>query len=41
MHTGVPICKRAEIAKKNSYGDPVMHNEVVHIRGLTYTLDIH
>ena len=37
MHMGIPICKRAGIAKKFAYGDPRTHNEVVRIRGLTYT----
>ena len=35
MHMGIPVCKRAGIAKKNAYGDPTTHNEVVRIRGLT------
>jgi hypothetical protein len=36
MHMGTPVCKRVGIAKKFTYGDPVMHNEVVCIWGLTY-----
>jgi hypothetical protein len=36
MHMGIPVCKRAGIAKKFAYGDPHTHNEVVRIRGLTY-----
>ena len=36
MHMGIPVCKRAGIAKKIAYGDPRTHNEVVRIRGLTY-----
>ncbi len=37
MHMGIPVCKRAGIAKIFAYGDPITHNEVVCIRGLTYT----
>ena len=37
MHMGIPVCKRAGIAKIFAYGDPITHNEVVRIRGLTYT----
>ena len=40
MHMGIPICKRAGIAKKFAYGDPRTHNEIVCIRGLTYTDDV-
>jgi hypothetical protein len=36
MHMGIPVCERAGIAKKFAYGDPRTHNEIVHIRGLTY-----
>jgi len=36
MHMGIPICIRAGIAKKFAYGDPITHNEIVRIRGLTY-----
>jgi len=36
MHMGIPVCKRVGIAKRFAYGDPIMHNEIVHIRGLTY-----
>ena len=42
LHTGIavciwgsPLCKRAGIAKKFTYGDPRTHNEVASIRGLT------
>ena len=35
MHMGIPPCKRAGIAKKFAYGDPIMHNEIVLIQGLT------
>jgi len=35
MHMGIPVCKWAGIAKKFAYGDPITHNEIVHIRGLT------
>ena len=37
MHMGIPVCIRAGIAKKFAYGDPITHNEVVRIRGLTCT----
>jgi hypothetical protein len=36
MHMGIPVCKQAGIAKTIAYGDPITHNEVVRIRGLTY-----
>jgi hypothetical protein len=36
MHMGIPVCERAGIAKKFTYGDPCTHNEIVHMRGLTY-----
>ena len=36
MHMGIPVCKRAGIAEKFAYGDPIMHNEIVRIWGLTY-----
>jgi hypothetical protein len=36
MHMGIPVCKRAGIAKNFAYGDPITHNEVVRIRGLTF-----
>jgi hypothetical protein len=42
-HTGIAVCiwgspyvNRRGLLKK-TYGDPITHNEVVHIRGLTYT----
>ena len=37
MHMGIPVCKRAGIAENFAYGDPITHNEIVRIRGLTYT----
>ena len=37
MHMGIPVCKRAGIAEKFAYGDPITHNEIVRIWGLTYT----
>ena len=37
MHMGIPVCKRSGIAEKFAYGDPIMHNEIVRIWGLTYT----
>jgi len=37
MHMGIPVCVRAGIAKIFAYGDPITHNEVVRIWGLTYT----
>jgi len=37
--TGIPVCKRAGIAKKFAYGDPHTHNEIVRIWGLTYGRD--
>jgi len=36
MHMGIPVCKQARIAEKFAYGDPIMHNEIVRIWGLTY-----
>jgi hypothetical protein len=36
MHMGIPVCKRAGIAENFAYGDPITHNEIVRIRGLTY-----
>ena len=36
MHMGIPVCKRAGIAEKFAYGDPITHNEIVRIWGLTY-----
>ncbi len=36
MHLGIPVCKRSGIAEKFTYGDPIMHNEIVRIWGLTY-----
>jgi hypothetical protein len=38
MHMGIPVCKRAGIAEKFAYGDPITHNEIVRIWGLTYRL---
>ena len=38
MHMGIPVCKRAGIAENFAYGDPITHNEIVRIRGLTCTL---
>ena len=38
MHMGIPVCKRAGIAEKFAYGDPITHNEIVRIWGLTYML---
>ena len=38
MHMGIPVCKRAGIAEKFADGDPITHNEIVRIWGLTYTL---
>jgi len=35
MHMGIPVCKRARIAEKFAYGDPITHNEIVRIWGLT------
>jgi len=35
MHMGIPVCKRAGIAENFAYGDPITHNEIVRIRGLT------
>jgi hypothetical protein len=29
MHMGIPVCKRAGIAKIFAHGDPITHNEVV------------
>ena len=37
MHMGIPVCERVGIAKKFTYEDPRMHNEVVPIWGLTHT----
>ena len=36
MHMGIPVCKRAGIAEKFAYGDPITHNEIVRIWGLTF-----
>jgi hypothetical protein len=36
MHMGIPVCKRARIAEKFADGDPITHNEIVRIWGLTY-----
>jgi len=36
---GIPVCKRARIAEKFANGDPITHNEIVHIWGLTYIHD--
>ena len=38
MHMGIPVCIRAGIAKIFAYGDPITHNEVVRIWGLTHIL---
>ena len=35
MHMGIPVCKRAGIAKKFAYGDPRTQNEIVRIQVLT------
>jgi len=40
MHMGIPVCKRAGIAEKFAYGDPITHNEIVRIWGLTYISEI-
>jgi len=37
MHMGILECKRGGIAKKFAYWDSRIHNEVVRVRGLTYT----
>ena len=34
----VPVCKLAGIAEKFANGDPITHNEIVCIWGLTYTV---
>jgi len=36
MHMGIPVCKRAGIAKKFAFGDPITHNKIVRIWGLIY-----
>jgi hypothetical protein len=36
MHMGIPVCKRAGIAEKFANGDPITHNEIVRIWGLTH-----
>jgi hypothetical protein len=43
LHTGIAVCiwgspyaKGRGLLKKIAYGDPIMHNEVVRIRGLTF-----
>ena len=35
MHMGIPVYKRVGIAEKFAYGDPITHNEIVRIWGLT------
>ena len=44
LHMGIAVCiwgsPRAGIAKKFAYGNPIVHNEIVHIQGLTYILCI-
>ncbi len=37
MHTRIPVCIRAEVAKIFAYGDPHLHNKIVRILGATYT----
>jgi hypothetical protein len=38
MHTEIPVCIRAGIAKIFAYGDPRSHNKIVRILGATYML---
>ena len=41
MHMGIPVYKRAGIAKKFAYGDPITQIEIVRVRGLTYVPPAH
>jgi len=38
MHMGIPVCIRVGIAEKFAYGDPITHNEIVRIWGLTFNM---
>jgi hypothetical protein len=40
MHMGIPVYKRVGIAEKFAYGDPITHNEIVRIWGLTHTRSV-